>query len=173
MADDIPTPSAGVLGAATEFAVVLAKAPSEVDRDPDVGPPAAVTQQITDVHLVVSIFFFHAFIDPHPYCPPKLKKMDIEVAKRLYCELLPSLETKTKEIKDLRKVERRCKAAFKKHMKEHGANSFSVGGKTFSFEKKEKIVVSMDRIEESFPPAQVAKYKDSNKEQVEVFKCSR
>ena len=99
--------------------------------------------------------------------------MDIEVAKRLYCELLPSLETKAKEIKDLRKVERRCKAAFKKHMKEHGANSFSVGGKTFSFEKKEKIVVSMDRIEESFPPAQVAKYKDSNKEQVEVFKCSR
>ena len=58
-------------------------------------------------------------------------------------------------------------------MKEHGANSFSVGGKTFSFEKKEKIVVSMDRIEESFPPAQVAKYKDSNKEQVEVFQCSR
>lgn len=98
--------------------------------------------------------------------------MDIETAKRLYQELIPTLETTSKEMKELRKVERRCKAAFKKYLKSSGSPSLTVGGKTFSFEKKEKCVVSMDRMEDAFAPNLIQQYKQMNTEEVEVFKCA-
>lgn len=98
--------------------------------------------------------------------------MDITTAKRLYLEMLPRLETMTKDMKELRKVERRCKNAFKKHLKTSGDASLSVGGKTFSFEKKEKCIVSMDRMEDSFAPGLIKRYKETNTEEVEVFKCA-
>ena len=98
--------------------------------------------------------------------------MDIDTAKRLYIELLPTLESTSKEIKELRKVERLCKTAFKNHLKTSGNATLTVGGKTFSFEKKEKCVVSMDRMEDAFAPNLIQQYKSTNTEEVEVFKCT-
>tara|TARA_B100001248_G_C27075892_1_gene316071 strand:- start:26 stop:322 length:297 start_codon:yes stop_codon:yes gene_type:complete len=98
--------------------------------------------------------------------------MDIDTAKRLYVELLPRLETTSKEMKELRKIERRCKTAFKKYLQSSGNNSVTVGGKTFSFEKKQKCVVSMDRMEDAFAPNLIQQYKEANTEEVEVLKCT-
>lgn len=96
--------------------------------------------------------------------------MDIDTAVETYLRLLPELETKQKEMKALRNVERKCKAAFKKHVKQHGP--LHVGGKTFQFEQKEKVVLTMDRLEEQMPAREVQAYIQNNTEQVEVFKAA-
>lgn len=96
--------------------------------------------------------------------------MDIEDAKETYLRLVPELESANTHIKSLRKTEAKCKKAFKKYVKEHGP--LTITGKTFRFEQKEKVVLTMDRVEEAFPARDVENYKHNNMEQVEVFKAS-
>ena len=49
-------------------------------------------------------------------------------------------------------------------------NEFSVGNKTFKFESKEKVKVTLERIEQSFDREDVERYKQNNTKTVQTFK---
>ena len=93
----------------------------------------------------------------------------IEDAKRIYLEQLPKLQQLTDQLKQVRKVIGAQKRLFKKYMKEHKVSQLRVGTVTFGFETKEKIVCTMDRVEQAFPSAQVVRFKEQNKQAKEVF----
>ena len=54
-------------------------------------------------------------------------------------------------------------------MKQNNLPQLRVGTMTFGFEKKEKIVCTMDRVEKAFPNDQVSGFKEQNKQAKEVF----
>ena len=95
--------------------------------------------------------------------------MDIEQAKQVYLEKLPELQQLNDQIKAVRKQIGGAKRVFKKHMKHHKMQRLQVGNITFGFEKKEKVVCTMERVEQSFPPDQVLDFKNKNKQAKEVF----
>lgn len=94
--------------------------------------------------------------------------MDLETAKSTFLNLLPQQQELQARRKQLTKVDRRCKNAFKKHVKESG-QPLTVGGRVFSFEEKEKVVLTMERVEQAFAPDHVREYVMNNTEKSEVF----
>ena len=94
--------------------------------------------------------------------------MDIETAKSTFLNLLPQQQDLQARKKEYTKVERQCKNAFKKHVKETG-RPLTVGGRVFSFEEKEKVVLTMERVEHAFAPDHVKQYVANNTEKTEVF----
>lgn len=93
----------------------------------------------------------------------------IDEAKRIYLEQIPKLQRLNDELKQVRKIIGAQKRAFKKHMKQNNLPQLRVGTTTFGFEKKEKIVCTMDRVEKAFPNDQVLRFKEQNKQAKEVF----
>lgn len=93
----------------------------------------------------------------------------LEEAKRIYLEQIPKLQQLNDQIKQVRKIIGTQKRVFKKHMKQNNLPQLRVGTTMFGFEKKEKIVCTMDRVEKSFPNDQVLKFKEQNKQAKEVF----
>lgn len=93
----------------------------------------------------------------------------LEEAKRIYLEQIPKLQQLNDQIKQVRKIIGTQKRVFKKHMKQNNLPQLRVGTTMFGFEKKEKIVCTMDRVERSFPNDQVLKFKEQNKQAKEVF----
>ena len=90
-----------------------------------------------------------------------------------YIQVSQSLETinqqHKKDTKDLKKKLSEVKRAFKKYMKDNNISKLSVGNNTFEFEQKEKVLVTIDRIERAFNPEAVEAYKKTNKEVKTVF----
>lgn len=97
--------------------------------------------------------------------------MDIDEAKNEYLRILPTLNDLNEQLKRVRKVERKCKNTFKKYCKDTG-RSLTVGGKTFAFETKEKVVCTLDRVEDHFNNSEVERFKAVNTETKESFKSS-
>lgn len=93
----------------------------------------------------------------------------VEEAKRIYLEQIPKLQQLNDQLKQVRKIIGTQKRVFKKHMKQHNLSQLRVGTTTFGFEKKEKIVCTMDRVEKAFPSDQVVRFKEQNKQAKEVF----
>lgn len=97
---------------------------------------------------------------------------ELEEHAKAFVEANAFLEQKTKELKEARKKITQCKKEFKKYMVTHKIKILDIGGKRFSFEPSEKVVVTLDRIENSFPESAVTKYKQENTEKKTVFTCS-
>ena len=74
-----------------------------------------------------------------------------------------------KDTKDLKKKLSDVKRAFRKYMKDNNITKLSVGANTFEFEQKEKVLVTIDRIERGFHAEAVEEYKKINKEVKTVF----
>jgi len=94
--------------------------------------------------------------------------MDLDTAKSTFLNLLPALETLNTERKKLVKIDRQCKTVFKKFVKESG-RPLTVGGRVFSFEEKEKVVLTMERVENAFDADVVKQYVVDNTEKIDVF----
>jgi hypothetical protein len=90
-----------------------------------------------------------------------------------YIQVSQSLENITqqhkKDTKDLKKKLSDVKRAFRKYMKDNNISKLSVGANTFEFEQKEKVLVTIDRIERAFNSDAVDEYKKKNKEVKTVF----
>jgi len=97
--------------------------------------------------------------------------MDLQHAKEEYTRILPELTTLQNQLKGLKKKERKCKNAFKKYCKDTGS-SLTVAGKTFSFKTKEKVVCTLDRVEDYFNASEVERFKAMNTEEKETFSTS-
>lgn len=73
-------------------------------------------------------------------------------------------------VKENNKKIANIKKEIKKYMTQHNLTEYTLAGRTFSFEKKESVVLSMDRIEKSFDGEAVKKYKKDNYDEKIVFK---
>ena len=93
----------------------------------------------------------------------------LEEAKRLYLEQLPIIEQLSEQMKASRKIMSSSKRVFRKYLKDNRLTELRVGSKTFGFEQKEKIVCTIDRMENAFPADQMARYKEANLKRNEAF----
>lgn len=97
--------------------------------------------------------------------PPQLQQVE-----KTFLDALQSMDQLNKQLKASRKVAGKCKKEIKKYMVDNKIQSLDIGGKTFCFEKKQKVVVTMDRMEKAFKEEDVARYKQQNMENKTVFK---
>jgi len=97
--------------------------------------------------------------------------MEVEEAKREYLRILPALKEATDQLKSLRKVERKCKKAFRNYCKTNH-QSLTVGPTTFEIKTKTKVCCNLERVEEHWPSGDVEVFKLNNTEEVESFVCS-
>lgn len=73
-------------------------------------------------------------------------------------------------VKENNKKIAKIKKEIKKYMQQNKITEYTLAGRTFSFEKKESVVLTMDRIEKSFDSEAVQKYKKDNYDEKIVFK---
>jgi len=97
---------------------------------------------------------------------------EIQAHAKIFVEANAMLEQRNKELKETKTTIARCKREFKKYMLSHNLKSMCVAGKTFMFEPSEKVVLTLDRVEQAFPESQVKKYKEENTEKKTTFTCS-
>jgi len=91
--------------------------------------------------------------------PPTLQQ-----TAQTFLEVLNGIDHLNGELKGLRKTKSKCIREIKKYMKANNIPSMKIGDKTFNFEQNEKLVLSIDRVERSFPASQVEKFKQENTE---------
>ena len=78
------------------------------------------------------------------------------------------------EIKRLRKLQRESVKFFQNHMVENGLTELDVNGATFTRENKERVVLTMERLEAAFEnPADLEAYRVANTETKESFKIKK
>ncbi len=98
--------------------------------------------------------------------------IELQPTAEAFAEANALLEQRNNELKEVRKNISRCKREFKNYMVNNKISTLDIAGKTFTFEPSEKVVVTLDRIEQSFPETAVHKYKQENTEKKTVFTCS-
>ena len=91
---------------------------------------------------------------------------------RTYSETLVALDQHNAVAKEMKKKVAKCKREIKKYMAQQQLQTLKVGDTTFSFEQREKLVLTIDRVEKAFPPSAVEKYKRENAEVKTIFSCS-
>ena len=97
--------------------------------------------------------------------PPQLQQVE-----KTFLDALQSMDQLNKQLKASRKVAGKCKKEIKKYMVDNKIQSLDIGGENLCFEKKQKVVVTMDRMEKAFKEEDVARYKQQNMENKTVFK---
>lgn len=98
--------------------------------------------------------------------------LELQEQAKTFAEANALLEQRNNETKEVKKNITRCKREFKKYMIQNKISTLEIAGKTFTFEPSEKVVVTLDRIEQSFAESAVNKYKQENTEKKTVFSCS-
>ena len=109
---------------------------------------------------------------------------DLREATAQYEQLLPELvrlekqrdEWKGKferEFKPLCKKIAKQKRVFKKYMKQNGLAEMTVAGTTFTYEIEPKVKCTIDLVEKAFPPEAVARFKQDNSKDKELFREDR
>tara|TARA_B110000008_G_scaffold239527_1_gene246315 strand:+ start:249 stop:593 length:345 start_codon:yes stop_codon:yes gene_type:complete len=95
---------------------------------------------------------------------------DVQQAVAQMQELQPVIEGMTDALKTEKKKVNAHVKTIKKFMKQTKQVSLTVNCVTFKFDKKEKVVVNMDRLETILSPDQILAYKKANTEKKESFK---
>ena len=109
---------------------------------------------------------------------------DLREATAQYEQLLPELirleqqrdEWKNKferEFKPVCKKIAKQKRVFKKYMKQNGLSEMTVAGTTFTYEIEPKVKCTLDLVEQAFPADAVAKFKQENSKDKELFREDR
>jgi len=113
-----------------------------------------------------------------------MSEADFNEAIRVYTETLPKLleleaakeqwlESFNTQFKPVQKTLGKQKKFFKKWMKQRNLSELVVAGTTFTFEVEPKVLVSMERVEKSFPPDAVQRFKAENQINKDKFKEDR
>lgn len=95
----------------------------------------------------------------------------LEEAKRLYLATADPMKQLQGQLKELRSTANKQRRVFKKYMQQQKLQELVVGPDTFSMEKKERIVCTMERVENAFDANAVANFKKANTEVKVVFKA--
>jgi hypothetical protein len=113
-----------------------------------------------------------------------MSEADFNEAARKYAETLPKLQelerqkdewmdrfnTQFKPVQNTLGTQKRF---FKKWMKQRNLNELVVAGTTFTFEVEPKVLLTMERVESSFPPDAVQRFKSANAISKDKFKEER
>ena len=113
-----------------------------------------------------------------------MSEADFNEAVRVYSENLPKLieleaakdqwmDAFNLQFKPVVKTMGKQKKFFKKWMKQQGINRLQVAGTTFTFKVEPKILVTMETVEKSFPPAAVQRFRSENEITKDKFKEAR
>ena len=113
-----------------------------------------------------------------------MSEADFNEAVRVYSETLPTLleleqqkdqwmDRFNTQFKPVQKTLGTQKRFFKKWMKQRGLSELVVAGTTFTFEEEPKVLLTMERVESSFPPDAVQRFKSENAITKDKFKEDR
>lgn len=113
-----------------------------------------------------------------------MSQTDFVEASRMYAETLPKLlemeaakeqwiDQFNVQFKPVHKALAKQKRFFKKYMKQRGLNELTVGGTKFTYEAEPKVLVTMERVEKSFPPEAVQRFKAENQVTKDNFREDR
>ncbi len=96
---------------------------------------------------------------------PKL--LEMEAAKEQWIDRF------NVQFKPVHKALAKQKRFFKKYMKQRGLSELVVAGTTFTYEAEPKVLVTMERVEKSFPPEAVQRFKTENQVTKDNFREDR
>ena len=102
--------------------------------------------------------------------PTTVTTAKLDEAKRIYLATADPMKELQGQLKELRSTANKQRRVFKKYMQQENLDELVVGPDTFSMEKKERIVCTMERVENSFDEKAVQKFKKANTEVKVVFK---
>jgi len=113
-----------------------------------------------------------------------MSEADFNEAIRVYSEMLPRvleleaekekwMESFTTQFKPVQRALGKQKKFFKKWMKQHNLSELVVAGTKFTLEVEQKVLISMERVEKSFPPEAVQRFKAENQINKDKFKEDR
>ena len=94
----------------------------------------------------------------------------LDEARRLYLATVDPMILLQSQLKELRSTANKQRRVFKKYMQQNDIEELVVGTETFSLEKREKVVCTMERVENAFPAKDVLEFKKANTETKTIFR---
>lgn len=97
----------------------------------------------------------------------------VEEAKNAFLEVQPDIERISKELRTLKKTQTRAKKIIRAYMEQTQMTTLDVGNTQFNRAVKDKVVCTMDRVEETFGAEAAQRFGAMNTEPKVVFSAKK